>query len=68
MCDFQYPVTVKVNFTPAENYQISSTVQCDQSIYTYQIDVHGAVVISINQSGDFTTGASRWCVIKLKLG
>jgi hypothetical protein len=68
MCDFQYPVTIKVNFTPAANYQISSTVQCDQSIYTYQIDVHGAVLISINQSGDFTTGTSPWCVIKLNLG
>jgi hypothetical protein len=61
-------VTVKVNFTPAANYQISSTVQCHQSIYTCQIDVHGAVVISINQSGDFTTGASPWCAVKLKLG
>ena len=68
VCEFFYPQSVTVRFTPPPNYQISSTAQCDQSVFSYQVDTHGAVSISIKQSGFFTTGSSPWCVVKVKLG
>ena len=68
LCHFLYPQSVTVRFTPPSNFQVSSTAQCDQSVFTYQVDTHGAVAISIKQSGTFTTGSSPWCVVKVKLG
>jgi hypothetical protein len=67
-CQFSYPLSVKVSFTPASNYQISSTAECDQSVFTYEVDTHGAVAIQIKQTGIFKTGSSPWCVVKVKLG
>jgi hypothetical protein len=67
-CEFSYPMSVTVRFTPPSNYQVSSTAQCDQSVFTYQVDTHGAVAISVTQSGFFTTGSTPWCVVKVKLG
>jgi hypothetical protein len=69
-CLFVYPMSVTVTFTPPSNYQVSSTAECDQSLFNYQVDTHGAVAISIKQPGtlNFTTGTSPWCVVKVKIG
>jgi len=69
-CVFAYPMSVTVTFTPPSNYQVSSTAECDQSVFNYQVDTHGAVAISIKQPAtlNFTTGTSPWCVVKVKVG
>jgi hypothetical protein len=69
-CMFSYPQSVTVTFTPPPNFQISSTAQCDQSVFTYQVDIHGAVAISMKQlhTGYIIPGPSTWCVVRVKLG
>jgi hypothetical protein len=46
-CVFVYPASYQVNFKPAANFKLASSVQCDQSIWNYQIDVHGAISVQI---------------------
>jgi hypothetical protein len=71
-CAFYYPSRVVVHFTPASNYKLSRTASCDQSTWTFQVDVHGAVTIQIVPQhagyGDFTTGNSAACVVRVSLG
>jgi hypothetical protein len=69
-CQFFYPSSVVVHFSPAANYQISSTANCDKSIFTYQIDVHGAIAIQLvhQQYANFSTGSSPSCVVRVNVG
>ena len=69
VCSFAYPGSVVVHFTPAANYQISSSANCDK-MFTYQVDTHGAIGIGLaDKSGQpFTTTKSPTCLVRLMLG
>lgn len=69
-CSFTYPSGVIVHFTPAANYKLSSTVVCDQTLWSYHIDVHGAISIQLlpQQYLNFTTGTNPSCVVRVTTG
>jgi hypothetical protein len=67
LCYFAYPEPVVVNFNPG-NYQIASSASCNPP-WQYQIDVHGAVIISLagNTIPSFT-GANPTCIVRVTIG
>ena len=69
-CSFTYPSGVIVHFTPAANYKLSSTAVCDKTLWSYQIDVHGAISIQLlpQQYLNFTTGTNPSCVVRVTTG
>jgi len=80
-CGFLYPNSVTVHFTPATNYKLKSSAQCDPSWWTYTVDPHGAVAISLtNQAitslsmvgvwgyAGPSSGGSPWCLVYVTKG
>jgi hypothetical protein len=69
-CEFTYPAGVIVHFTPAANYKLSTTAVCDRTLWSYQVDVHGAISIQLlpQQYLNFTTGTNPSCVVRVTTG
>lgn len=68
-CWFVYPLGVTVGFTPAPSYRLSQSADC-HSPWTYNVDVHGAVVISLNANVGYIvpTGSNPTCVVRVTTG
>ena len=67
LCYFAYPYQVVVNFSPG-NYQIASSASCNPP-WQYQIDVHGAIIISL--AGNViphSSGANATCIVRVTVG
>ena len=80
-CGFLYPDSATVHFRPASNYKLSSSAQCDSSWWTYTVDPHGAISISLTYQALTSlgavgvwgyagpaTGSSPWCVVYVTKG
>ena len=78
-CHFRYPTSYQARFTPTANFALAQTVQCDQTIWDYVVDVHGAISIQIKprlvSSSDpdvslttFSSGLAPWCIIHVYPG
>lgn len=68
-CAFEYPASVIVHFTPAANYKISQSAQCDRT-FQYTVDVHGAISISLAVAMPviMTTDNNPTCVVTVTPG
>ncbi len=67
LCYFAYPYQVVVNFNPG-NYQIASSASCNPP-WQYQIDVHGAIIISLaGNTIPHSTGANATCIVRVTIG
>jgi hypothetical protein len=67
LCYFAYPYQVVVNFNPG-NYQVASSASCNPP-WQYQIDVHGAIIISL--AGNMiphSTAANPTCIVRVTVG
>jgi len=80
-CGFLYPDSVTVHFTPATNYKLKSSAQCDPSWWTYTVDPHGAVAISLTNQvmtslsmvgvwgyAGPSSGGGPWCLVYVTKG
>ncbi len=69
-CAFNYPASVTVHFTPAANYKLSRSANCDRSTFAYTIDVHGAITISMTAALPviMTTDDNPTCVVSVTPG
>jgi hypothetical protein len=69
-CAFNYPVSVTVHFTPAANFKLTQTANCDRSTFTYTVDTHGAIVISMTAALPIiiTTDNNPTCVVSVTPG
>ena len=69
-CEFTYPAGLIVHFTPAANYKLSTTAVCDKTLWSYQVDVHGAISIQLLPQHylNFTTGTNPSCVVRVTTG
>jgi hypothetical protein len=69
-CQFNYPASVVVHFTPASNYQISQSASCN-SPWTYSVDPKGAISIQLGTTGPYanwTTPNNATCVVLVSVG
>ena len=70
-CDFFYQMGVTVHFNPGSRQHLSQSAVCN-SPWTYGVDVHGAVWISLAsstpQSQWWTTGSSATCIVNVTPG
>jgi hypothetical protein len=80
-CGFLYPSSVMVHFTPASNFKLSSSAQCDSSWWAYTIDAHGAIKVGLTSQAAENlalvgvwgyagpgTGGSPWCLVYVTKG
>jgi hypothetical protein len=70
VCGFNYPTSVVVHFTPSSSYKLTQTASCDKSMWSYQVDVHGAISIQAvpQYYANITTGTNPTCVVRVTLG
>ena len=69
-CQFNYPASVVVHFTPASNYQISQSASCSNP-WTYSVDPKGAISIQLGNTGPYanwTTPNNATCVVLVTVG
>lgn len=68
-CDFLYPRSVLVRFTPAENFKLSYSAHCNKSMWTYTVDPRGVVRIQLqHKQPQFTSGEYASCVVHVLIG
>lgn len=69
-CAFEYPASVVVHFTPAANFKLAQSASCDHGTFTYSVDVHGAVTISMAAVMPviMTTDDNPTCVVRVTPG
>jgi len=69
-CAFNYPASVTVHFTPAANFKLTQSANCDKSTFTYDVDTHGAITISLKNAAPaiVTTDNNPTCVVSVVPG
>jgi len=69
-CAFNYPASVTVHFTPAANFKLTQTANCDPSTFAYKVDTHGAIQISLSFPLPviITTDNDPTCVVSVTPG
>lgn len=66
-CAFNYPASVVVHFTPAANFKLARSASCDHGTFTYDIDVHGAITITLAGAvpAIVTTDDNPTCIVSV---
>jgi hypothetical protein len=68
-CQYNYPASVVVHFTPAPNYKFTQSAHCDKNIFSYTVDDHGAIEIIATVSSQGTnTGNDASCLVTVTPG
>jgi hypothetical protein len=69
-CAFNYPASVTVHFTPAANFKLAQSANCDRNTFAYKVDNHGAITISLSIAMPviMTTGNNMTCVVSVTPG
>jgi hypothetical protein len=69
-CAFNYPASVTVHFPPAANFKFTQSANCDRTTFTYTIDLHGAIRISLAAATPVivTTDDNPTCVVSVTPG
>jgi hypothetical protein len=68
-CWFTYPGSVNVGFNPGD-YQIATSASCNAP-WTYNVDVHGAISITLGNTGPYLnwpSGSNPTCVVRVTVG
>jgi hypothetical protein len=68
-CWFTYPGSVNVGFNPGD-YQIATSASCNWP-WTYNVDVHGAITISLGNTGPYlnwNSGSNPTCIVRVAVG
>jgi hypothetical protein len=70
-CQFSYPPSVRVNFTPAKSYRLQQSASCDSSLWSYTVDPHGAISIQYKNPTEYSAWSATnnpTCVVRVAVG
>jgi hypothetical protein len=70
-CQFSYPQSVRVNFTPAKSYRLQQSASCDNSLWSYTVDPHGAISIQYKNPTEYSAWSATnnpTCVVRVAVG
>jgi hypothetical protein len=70
-CQFNYPPSVVVYFTPAKSYRLQQSASCDNSLWSYTVDPHGAISIQYKNPTPYSAWSATnnpTCVVRVAVG